>query len=178
MTMTDEILSVYERATTDDIMTGMTWYASAHMIAREAGNVVAGAGIIAALSPRMPWYRNILLARQAFVGNLNGGCLKRSIANANAIATGAHPLDILNGLKTRAFFDNILNPLLSTAVTVDVHAIRIAGIERDSVGKGLYNDIADAYRTAASKVGIMPLDLQAITWTTYRRENVWTHRKD
>lgn len=164
----ENILTVYRRATTDQLMQGLSWYQDAHLIAREAGNVVAGAGIISALSPRMPWKRNIVLARKAFDAPLEGGALKRSIASANAIRNGNDPLDILGGLKTRAFFDNILNPLTSNEVTVDTHAIKIAGINRDSVGKGLYNDIADAYREAAKECGIMPLEMQAVTWTAWR----------
>lgn len=170
MTFTESILSVYRRATHDDVMAGMTWYPDAHLIAREAGDIRKGAGIISALSPRMPWNRNVALARKAFSAPLDGGALKRSILAANRIANGDDPLDILGGLKTRAFFDNIVNPITSTEVTVDTHAIKIAGIDRDSVGKGLYRDIANGYREAAEKAGIAPLELQAITWVTWRRE--------
>lgn len=180
MTYADNILSVFKRATHDDILAGLSWYGNAHMVAREAGDVRKGAGVISALSPRMPWQRNLTLARDAFVAPLTGGALKRSIGAANAIMhEGADPLDILGGLKTRAFFDNILNPLTSAEVTVDTHAIKIAGIDRDSVGVGLYREISDAYRHAAAIAGIAPLDMQAVTWTTYRREsNMWTHRKE
>lgn len=178
--MTENVLEVFNRATNDDHMAGMTWYSSAHMIARESGDVLKGAGVIAALSPRMPWHRNVTLARMAFDAPLTGGALKRSIAAANAIMHENVPvLDILGGLKTRAFFDNIVHPLTSNEVTVDTHAIKIAGIDRDSVGKGLYNEIADAYRAAANIAQISPLEMQAVTWITFRREaNLWTHRKD
>lgn len=172
MTMTDCILSWLDRASNTDIMAGMSWYPNTHLIARECDDVVKGAGIIAALSPRMPWVRNIELARVAFSGAyLFRGCLGINIRATNAILDGNHPLDVLNGLKTRAFFDNILNPLTSTAVTVDTHAIKIAGINKDSVNKGLYNEIADAYRDASRIAGMAPLELQAVTWTAYRRIN-------
>lgn len=179
MNYTENILNVYRRATADDILMGMSWYGDAHMIAREAGDPVKGAGVIAALSPRMPWHRNVILARAAFQNPLTGGGLKRSIAAANAIMGGVDPLDVLGGEKTRAFYHNILHPFTSNEVTVDTHAIKIAGIDRDSVGKGLYREIANAYRAAAAVAGMSPLDMQAVTWTTYRREsNLWTHRKD
>lgn len=170
MTYTDSILSVYRRASADDIREGMSWYRDTNLIAREAGNVETGAGIIAALSPRLPWSRNVMLARQAFVAPLEGGALRRSIAAANAILSGTHPLDVLGGLKTRSFFDNILMPLSSEAVTVDTHAIKIAGLDRDSVTPRMYREIADAYRSAAYSVNLRPLEIQAITWTTWRRE--------
>jgi len=180
MNMTSNILAIYDQASNDEVMSGLSWYPTAHEVAREASNVISGAGIIAALSPRLPWHRNIILARQCFDSPLNGGALGNSVRAANAIRNGAHPLDVLGGLKTRAFFDNIANPFTSRAVTVDVHAIRIAGItDRDSIGKGLYNEISAAYTDAAKYAGISPAEMQAITWVTYRRIiNIWTHRKD
>jgi hypothetical protein len=80
----------------------------------------------------------------------------------------------LGGLKTRAFYVNILDPNNSDIVTVDTHAIKIAGINRDSVGVKLYNAIADGYRECAEYVGILPQQIQAITWITYKRElGIW-----
>ena len=164
------VMTVYRRATADDIREGMSWYAGAHEIAREASDVAVGAGILSALSPRMPWKRNVILARAGFVAPLTGGALTNSISAANRILAGENPLDVLGGLKTRAFYGNILDPNDSEIVTVDTHAIKIAGIDRDSVGKGLYRAIADGYREAAEYVGILPQQMQAITWTTWRRE--------
>lgn len=170
MTYAENILAVYRRAIADDIREGMEWYAYAHGIAQEANDVSTGAGILSALSPRMPWYRNVILARQAFVKPLTGGALGNSIAAANRIQAGENPLDVLGGLKTRAFYGNILDPADSEIVTVDTHAIKIAGINRDSVGKRLYSDIADGYREAAMQFNILPQQIQAITWITWRRE--------
>lgn len=180
MTMTQSILSVYDRASVADIANGMAWYSDAHMIAREAGNIHTGAAIIAALSPRMPWHRNIELARVAFNDvRMFRGALGNSIRKVNAILDGGNPLELLKTPKTRSFYDNIVNPLTSMEVTVDVHAIHVAGIDKDSVNLGEYRAIADAYREAARYVGISALDLQAVTWLTYRREiEVWTQLKD
>ena len=169
MTFVDNIVFWYLRATDSEHEDGMTWYARAHDIAREAGDVSLGAGIISALSPRMPWNRNVALARMAFVQPLTGGALTRSIESVNRIRNGEAPLDVLGGLKTRAFYANILDPENDEAVTVDTHAIKIAGINRDSVGKGLYNEIANGYRDAANLAGILPHQMQAITWVAYRR---------
>jgi len=165
------IMTVYKRATADDIREGMDWYARAHDIAREAGDVSMGAGILSALSPRMPWDRNVKLARLAFVMPLTGGALTMSIDKVNAIRDGANPeIALGKGLKTLSFYVNILDPENAFTVTVDTHAIKIAGINRDSVGKGLYNAIADGYRECAEYVGILPQQMQAITWGTWRRE--------
>ena len=180
--MTDyavNIMSVYRRALSSDVEAGMSWYARAHDIAREAADVSIGAGILSALSPRMPWKRNVILARQGFVSPLDGGALTGSLVKANRILAGEHPLAVLGGLKTRAFYQNILAPSDDVTVTVDTHAIKIAGLNRDSVGKGMYNDIADGYREVAAYVGILPQQIQAITWTTWRREiDSWQSRQD
>lgn len=181
MTYTDEIMSVFERATLPDTATGMGWYPYAHSIACEASDPAIGAGVIAALSPRMPWHRNVLLARVAFNDvRLFRGALGNSISKVNAILDGTPISDVLKASKTRSFFDNILNPLTSTAVTIDVWAMRVAGIvDRDAPTVKQYRELSNAYTEAANIVGIRPLEMQAITWTTYRREvDYWTHRKD
>lgn len=166
------VMMTYRRATAADILEGMTWYESAREIAREAETVVKGAGIIAALSPRMPWHRNVSLAREAFQRDLTGGALGASIVKVNAIRAGIHPHAALGkGLKTQSFFANILDPSNRLVVTVDTHAIKVAGLNRDSVTPRMYADIARGYMEAAAYVGILPQQIQAITWTTYRREN-------
>jgi len=165
------IMHVYKRATDADKREGLSWYAGAHAIACEAGDVSKGAGILSALSPRMPWDRNVKLARLAFTQPLTGGALSMSIDKVNAIRNGVHPTIALgNGLKTLAFYANILDPSDAFTVTVDTHAIKIAGINRDSVGKNAYKRIAEGYRECAEYVGILPQQMQAITWTTWRRE--------
>ena len=164
------IMAVRKRATPDDIREGMSWYARAHDIAREAETASVGAGILSALSPRIRWPRNVMLARQAFRAPLTGGALSGSVEKANRILAGELPLDVLGGLKTRAFYVNILDPENNETVTVDTHAIKIAGINRDAVGVKLYNDIANGYRECAEYLGILPQQIQAITWITYRRE--------
>lgn len=172
---TANILATYERASASDMLEGLSWYPTAHDIASEASNVATGAGIIAALSPRMPWHRNIKLARVAFGAPLTGGALKRSVNSANRILMGDAPLQVLSGLKTRAFYHNIRFPETSKMVTVDTHAIKIAGVDKDSVTPKQYGIIANAYRDAAKHIGLLPSDVQAVTWTTYRREqDLWT----
>jgi hypothetical protein len=169
MNFTENILSVYRSADFVSFIDGLNWYETVHEMARDLHpNVVKSAGVLSALSPRMPWHRNVALAETCIAGDLTGGALKRSIGNANAIRNGANPWDVLGGLKTRAFFINILDPMRTDVVTVDTHAIKIAGLDRDSVGKGLYMEIQQAYIDAANVAGIRPNQMQAVTWMTYR----------
>lgn len=165
------IMTVLRRATVEDAADGISWYERAREIADEAGNPSTGAGILSALSPRMPWVRNVQLARVAFHVPLTGGALGASVVKANAIREGADPTIALGkGLKTLSFYANILDPSDPHTVTVDTHAIKVAGVNRDSVGVRLYHAIADGYREVADYVGLLPQQVQAITWTTYRRE--------
>ena len=81
----------------------------------------------------------------------------------------------LNGQKIRSFYSNIRG---LDEVTIDGHAYNIAlGIrqgltsDKTNMGKKLYREMQSAYVKAAKRVGIKPHELQAITWTTWKREH-------
>ena len=171
------IVSVARRATPREIEAGYSWYPLAHDISAEiAPDIRYGAGVIAALSPMMPWHRNVMLARAAFAeGGLMGGALSTNVAKANRIAAGNHPLTVLGGRKVLSFYDNIVNPT-GDSVTIDRHALDIAHnrVMPDSLksrigGKALYTFYSAAYREAADYLGIHAPELQAITWVAWRR---------
>jgi hypothetical protein len=91
---------------------------------------------------------------------------------------GVHPGDILGGLKVRAFYNNIVNPRYSKAVTVDTHAARAA------FGKHALTDkevsfvfratgnaiIQQAYRNVARRYKILPMKLQAVVWLRVKKD--------
>ena len=90
--------------------------------------------------------------------------------------------------KVRSFYSNILEPNSDRGdVTIDTHAIAAAyvrplgsshehvsdamggGPKQKSTGmKGLYPMIAEAYRRAAASRGVLPRQMQSITWETAR----------
>ena len=88
--------------------------------------------------------------------------------------------------KVRNFFNNISNPNDKNAVTIDTHAVAAAlleplagsdeqvalnlgGPKTNSIGSvGTYAIYADAYRELASELGILPRELQSITWEAVR----------
>ena len=75
----------------------------------------------------------------------------------------------------RTFYGNIVNPW-GEGVTIDRHAYDIAvgirhGNTRPGIGKRVYREFSAAYIAAAHECGIFPLEMQAITWTVWRREN-------
>lgn len=182
----DNILATFDSATASEIAAGKSWYLAANALAWELDPMRPwnGAGVIAALSPRLRWDKNVSYARMAY--NLKGypldiagnyiPALGNSRIKALRMVNGAHVSDVLGkGLKTNAFWHNILNPYTSNAVTVDKHAFNIANGERtryDVVIKDKdYREIANLYREAARIAGIAPLHMQAITWLAWRNHD-------
>lgn len=124
------------------------------------------AGVIAALSPRIQWVRNLECAVDVLEHRVPR-CLGRSAHAAAVIRDGARPLDVLGGPKTRAFYRNLTGDL--SAVTVDVHAAKAAGVDPDTLGRrGVYDDVAQCYRIAADHRGLAPAIFQAIVWCAWR----------
>ena len=90
--------------------------------------------------------------------------------------------------KVRSFYNNILSPMSDQGdVTIDTHAVAAAHLRPFSGehievkenfkqgGKasvtgavGAYGLYADAYRQAAAEVGILPREMQSITWEAVR----------
>ena len=119
------------------------------------------------------------------------GSLKQ-IGNAVSILDDGSRQNISDSLggshKVRNFYNNLLDPNNPAGhVTIDTHAVA-AGLMRalsgksrevlDNFGgigsaatgaKGMYGLYADAYRAAASELGIQPRQLQSIVWEEVRK---------
>lgn len=169
----DNIISTYERATDEQKIKGKQWYPIAHDLAEmiSGGDVRKGAGVLAALSANKSWSENVKLGTRAFASGKPSGHTKVMITKAVRIMNGEDPANVLPmGLKTGNFYRCILNPADPDAVCVDRHAHDIAvgkaygDADRGLSSVGRYNAIADAYRAAAARLGILPQELQAITW--------------
>lgn len=155
---------------------GKNWYRSAYnecvMIAIHTPYTVEQiAGAVAHLSPRMPWNRNIELAKTlAMTGTAS--CMKRSLDNAIKALNSDDPMETFgkDAHKTRAFYQNIINN--HQPVTVDVWAARIAigtdDAEKMLSRKGMYQAVAHAYNLAAKDNGVSPAEAQAIAWCVIR----------
>lgn len=187
------ILKVYRRATLDDTAHGVEWYDRAkrisQAIAKDTGvHINTVIGVMAALSPNNKWeinVRNTLVMCDAWVNGDGIDDFKVSTYGANKrkawsmlydnLTTDEELLTRLNGQKTRSFYSNIRG---LDEVTIDGHALNIArGVrfnltdDKTNIGKVMYRDLQAAYVRAAKRVGIEPHELQAITWTTWRREH-------
>lgn len=187
------ILKVYRRATTDDIANGLEWYdrakRMADVIAKKTSlpvNTVIG--VMAALSPNNRWERNVKDTETMCVAWIQGDDMsdfKVSCYNkmkekgwsilSDGLVTDTDILTRLNGQKIRSFYSNIRG---LNEVTIDGHALNIArgyreGLTTDktNMGKRVYMELQEAYVRAAKRVNVMPHELQAITWTTWKREH-------
>lgn len=190
------ILSVYALANDGDKLEGMTWYTSAHEIAKGlAGkhgiSVDKCVGVIAAISPGCPWSRNVMEAEEFIRAYTLGISLpnvgvygRRNVSKARRILNGEACEAVLHtktGPKIWAFYNNILSPLTSQELTIDRHAKCLAwgfssgkkGSASDDskaiVGKAEYRYLVRHYRELASRLGLVPHQLQAITWVTWKR---------
>ena len=187
------ILKVYRRATLDDTAHGVEWYDRAKrisdIIAKDTGlHINTVIGVMAALSPNNKWTINVRNTQDMCRAWINGGDLddfKVSTYGNNKLKAWSmlednlidddDILTRLNGQKTRSFYSNIRG---LDEVTIDGHALNIArGVrinltdDQTNIGKRLYRELQAAYVRAAKRVGIEPHELQAITWTTWRREH-------
>ena len=186
------ILKVYRRATSEDVANGLEWYDRAKryasIISNLSGvNLNTVVGVMAALSPNNRWERNVKDTERMVWAWVKGedltdfkvSCYNTMKAKAWSILEDDLTdddaiLTRLNGQKIRSFYSNIRG---LDEVTIDGHAYNIAlGIrqgltsDKTNMGKKLYRDMQSAYVKAAKRVGIKPHELQAITWTTWKRE--------
>jgi len=181
------IQDVLERATQPEIDGGIAWYRNANEMCQEwldrypnVQSLAHMVGILAALSPIESWTGNIRKAlRLLETGKCYG--LGYTVRDATAIYKGTHPDVVLfdekrNNTKVRSFFRNIYDPDDPEHVTVDRHMI---GLLLDDPGAGQTKRIAaadhewvrDRFQSVAEQTGLVPNELQAITWVTWRRMN-------
>jgi len=188
------ITAVYDLATVTDKNQGLNWYARALDFADNLGevydiNYTTIVGVIAALSPRNRWERNMQDAETMVKVYANGGTyddlmnlkvctFKTGKCKAAEILTGKvtnrqELLDILKGPKLQEFFNCILGDV--DDVCIDGHAYsiwvgdRITLADVPSIGKKLRDKIKSDYQKAAKEIGIKPHELQAITWVCWKR---------
>jgi len=187
------ILKVYRRATPEDTANGLEWYDRAKRHAKAIStkyfiHTHTVIGVMAALSPNNRWERNVKDTErmcQAWVNGEDLSDFKVSCYNTmkqkawsileDDLTDDDDILTRLNGQKIRSFYSNIRG---LTEVTIDGHALNIAlGIrqgltsDKTNMGKKLYREMQEAYVKAAKRVGVKPHELQAITWTTWKREH-------
>lgn len=177
------ILRVWESASSAEIDAGLRWYSDARAFAcsLDPSRPERAVGVIAALSPMKGWRDNCALASRAFRQGYASGAVSVNARKADAILSGADPLEVLGGAKVRNFYRSIIDPADADAVCIDRHAFDVAvgRVTNDPTRRalsrsGVYDSFGAAYRRAAriiSKDGynIVPSQVQAVTWGVWRR---------
>lgn len=185
------ILRVWNLAHPLERAHGLAWYTQAHKQASKiaeasATSTACACYVIASLSPNTEWNRNardakalILEYRRTGEVRTRYACYPANVRKATAILK-AHDAEkdfipILKGQKVEAFASNMLQTSIAGKVTIDAHAYSIASGRRYSVkampaiSQATYARYSQAYRDVAKDLGILPQQLQAVTWLTWKR---------
>jgi hypothetical protein len=164
------LLAHWRQASRAERQAGARWYADARaaceVMARQYGCCVDTAcGVVAALSPRIHWVRNLEVARQCLAREAVHGVFRVNLAKAEAIRDGARPLQALSGPKVRAFYRALAGD--ESGAVIDVWMLRAAGWTRALTEKA-YQLVASALAMAAAKARTTVARFQAAVWTHVR----------
>lgn len=174
------LLDTLNNSKQNDFKHGMTWYKEARQwcqLQSEVYNVplYKVVGVLAALSPRNKWNRNKEDTINVIKHGFNAKCAtfhnnKQKACDILKATSIEHVIKLLNGMKVQSFFSNIYHDDCNL-VTVDVWAMRVVGFEGNLTPKK-YREIENVYRDMANELGMLPKQLQAITWSTYRGSHI------
>lgn len=188
----DNIKAVYQLASLTEQQDGISWYPAARQIAvnlAERYSIPANQaiGVLAALSPRNRWERNVIDADALISAYVSGGAEQALATKVCTFTSNKRKavailesgleilpaaLEILSGPKLREFASCIAG---LADVCIDGHAwciwqgSRVGLADVPSIGVKLRREIKADYQAAADELGITPSACQAITWVTWRR---------
>jgi len=187
--MIANIVACYKTADDDQRTGGMAWYSKAQCAAYDIAAkydiaVYLVVAVISALSPNNKWARNLVNADALIGAFLRGdGIDSVKVSTYHKMKHKAWDIlaarpdydtakAMLKGQKITSFFCDIMGEF---NVTIDGHARNIAYAEkvgltddRTNIGKLEYRALQAAYEEAARQLGLMPYQLQAITWPVWR----------
>jgi len=189
------IQAILDLASVADQVEGLSWYERANQAAYrlirqyEKISFAQAAGVIAALSPRNKWERNLIDAENLIAAFVTAGteaaaevkvCTfssnKRKALKILQLRLGfngmTEVLEILSGPKLREFCSCIAG---QDDVCIDGHAYsvwfgcRVALKDVPKIGVKLRREIKADYLAVAKKNNLKGFELQAITWVAHRR---------
>lgn len=181
---TRNITKAFRLSTEQDRIDGQRWYRLAREFAATLDSDVSrAAGIIAALSPLQSWPTNKKMAAEFYAGRRDVHT-RNNVAKGERILAGENPLDVLGGLKVRAFYCNIMGMDNDESVTIDRHAIAVCEGRpiKDSELKVYFTktrnrQYVEEYRRAAKILSkelqspISASEVQATVWVWWRRNH-------
>ena len=185
------IQALLDLASAGEQSEGLTWYQRANVAATRLADqyeieIETAAGVIAALSPRNKWERNLIDAENLIAAFVAGGpdsCEEIKVCTFGAnkkkaidiliwSAGEAVATEILSGPKLVEFFSCIIG---RDDVCIDGHAYsiwfgdRVKLADVPSIGKKLRAEIKKDYLAVAKKNNLKGYEVQAITWVAHRR---------
>ena len=186
------IKAIYELASAAEIADGKAWYGVAKSIAVVLADQYGipanqAIGVLAALSPRNKWTRNVvdaesLISAYVAAGPEQARLTKVCTFGANkekaikvlesGLETLPTALDILSGPKLREFASSIAG---LDEVCIDGHAwciwqgSRVTLADVPKITTKAREQIKKDYRKAAADLGVTPAACQAVCWVTWRR---------
>lgn len=184
----ENLNQLYKEANKSDIKSGKNWYLTAHQIClklqednKNIFTLEQIAGVIAALSPRNKWERNILDASNVLRAvrlNKSPEAVKVCTFNKNKqkafnIAKGLEQIKP-SSKKTFAFVNNIAR-LDANFVTIDLWHLRAcfgATIESGLTPK-VYDQLQEITIEEAQKNNIDGFKFQAVIWEALRNKNLY-----
>ncbi len=174
------LANIYSKVDPAVIAAGLNWYKSANDFCQTIADqyntpLPKVCAVLSALSPGTNYEQNkkdcenLIKYTKGLIDKPKFTTYGANVVKAlNILKTDKNPLEYFSlktGAKTYNFYLNILNPYESKEVTIDRHAYAIATGE---VYRGLtpnqYSLVAAHYVKQAEKLGILPLQLQAVLW--------------
>ena len=185
------IQAMLDLASAADVVEGKAWYQTAQQAAIELSDrysidVTTACGVIAALSPRNKWTRNLIDAENLINVYVTAGAdacsevkvctFGKNKAKAISILDCIPTLDVVEGIlsgpKLKEFFRCIIG---QDDVCIDGHAYsiwfgdRITLANVPSIGVKLRRQIKTDYLAVANTNNLTGYEVQAITWVAHRR---------
>ena len=179
------LLFYYEQATATELT--YNWYLEGNQFCRELSTAFKTplfqvAGIVSAMSPQKNWQENKKLAYQ-FMKGKRSGQTKQQILKAEKCLICDNETEIFSlltkkGLKTSYFYTNLLHPDFDSGVTIDRHAIGASLNELKDINTNMkaavltkpqYDFFASCFNDVAKVKKVLPLQVQATVWQSYRR---------
>ena len=185
------LVKIYDNLT--DKTQGADWYYQANEFCKQVAETYdvplpIVCGILSALSPSVAWEINKRDCVKMIELGTNGidrfpnykfATYGQNVIKAWEIFKGnlipEHAFHPQKAPKTYNFYHNILHPDNGNFVTIDRHAHTIATggeILYTGLTHKKYRTIADHFKKAAERIGILAPTLQAVLWVSYRNENV------
>lgn len=183
----DNLKRIFDQATPHDFDSGLDAFPKYNRIMVKLAEHCettprVAAAVFSALSPNNDYHGNLRDAYTLLKAAQHGKTLTefsvstygQNKRKAWRIAHGEDPLDLIIAKKTRSFFLNVYDPTDPGPVTVDGHMVNVWRCKRENLAglqfpKSLYDVVADGVRALAQEHGLVPCQVQAIVWMTWRR---------